>query len=381
MDIKYFAIKGETSQPTNFIIAPSDAVNKERADLVLTGVPADDLLAITTAITTLHTARASTDVAIRIDFLGGNIDVGTKTDGSAIIIPLGYNNIHLYGNGVKITGNVYDVNGENRLSIVDVKADNVTIENFVLLNGGGDGGGIANNGANCTITGNTCSSGDYNDGLYNFGNNCTITGNTCSSGEGTGLTNYGTNCTITGNICSSGGYGTGADLSNYGTNCTISGNTCSGAGLYNYIANCTITGNTCSSYDYGLSNYGTNCTITGNICSSGDYGLSNYGNNCTISVNTCSGGYGYGLSNTGTNCTITGNICSSDECGLYCEVSDTTNKCIITGNICITGGISVKTGTCLPATDTNTLRDPNDETKGYITVMEDVNTGVVTLRP
>ena len=87
------------------------------------------------------------------------------------------------------------------------------------------------------------------------------------------------------------------------------------------------------------------------------------------------------LSNTGTNCTITGNICSSDECGLYCEVSDTTNKCIITGNICITGGISVKTGTCLPATDTNTLRDPNDETKGYITVMEDVNTGVVTLRP
>ena len=77
---------------------------------------------------------------------------------------------------------MYDVNGENRLSIVDVKADNVTIENFVLLNGGGDGGGIANNGANCTITGNTCSSGDYNDGLYNFGNNCTITGNTCSSG-------------------------------------------------------------------------------------------------------------------------------------------------------------------------------------------------------
>ena len=53
MDIKYFAIKGETSQPTNFIIAPSDAVNKERADLVLTGVPADDLLAITT-ITTQH---------------------------------------------------------------------------------------------------------------------------------------------------------------------------------------------------------------------------------------------------------------------------------------------------------------------------------------
>ena len=147
--------------------------------------------------------------------------------------------------------------------------------------------------------------------------------------------------------------------------------------------NCTISGNICSSGGDGLSNSGTNCTITGNTCSSGRYGngLSNSGENCTISGNTCSSSDGNGVSNSGTNCTITGNTCIGDYGkGLYCEATDTVNKCIIIGNVCINDGISVKTGTCLPATDTNTLRNP--EVPGvYIKTIEDVNTGTVTLRP
>lgn len=90
--------------PSNFVIAPSNAVNKERADLILTGVPADDLAAINNAVESLHTARGgNTDITIRIDFLGGNIDLGgnTSTNGSINVL---YDNIHLYGNGVNITG-------------------------------------------------------------------------------------------------------------------------------------------------------------------------------------------------------------------------------------------------------------------------------------
>ena len=66
------AVYGKTS--VFFTIAPADAVNSGRADLVLTGAPADDLLAINNAITALHTARGEdTTIAIRIDFLGGTI--------------------------------------------------------------------------------------------------------------------------------------------------------------------------------------------------------------------------------------------------------------------------------------------------------------------
>ena len=223
------------SNPTNFVIAPSNAINKERADLVLTGVPADDLAAINNAITMLHTMRESTDVAIRIDFLGGNIDVGTKLDDSAIVIPVGYDNIHMYGNGVKITGYVYDENYDFSYSILDSRCSNCILDGFVVYNTSYEGCGLYNTGANCTITGNTFS---------------------------------------------------------------------------------------------GCGNYG--------------------------------------LYNTGANCTITGNTCSSDEnSGLFCGASDTVNKCIIIGNVSITGGISVKEGTCLPATQE---------------AMADVNTGTITLR-
>jgi len=117
--------------PTNFVIAPSNAINKERADLVLTGVPADDVLAINNAITTLHNARESTDVAIRIDFLGGQIDVGTKNDGSAIEIV--YENFHLYGNGVTITGEVEDLSHDMIYYVVLV-LNNTVFDGFNVLN-------------------------------------------------------------------------------------------------------------------------------------------------------------------------------------------------------------------------------------------------------
>jgi len=332
---------------SNFIIAPSDAINKERADLVLTGVPADDLAAINNAITMLHTMRASVDVAIRIDFLGGTIDVGTKTDGNAIVIPVGYDNIYLYGNGVKLTGYVYDPDDVEMYSVFTNNADNVIIDGFNIVNNTSDyyGYGLSNTGTNCTITGNTCSS-DYGNGLYNTGANCTITGNTCSGMYNDGLYNTGANCTISGNTCSGSDYGDG---------------------LYNTGANCTITSNTCNSNANGLFNTGTNCTITGNTCSGSDGdGLFNSGTNCTITSNTCNASGG-GLSNSGTNCTITGNTCSSDYgYGLYNSSTSTTDKCIITGNICLNGGISVKSGTCLPATQE---------------AMADVNSGTIEIRP
>jgi len=292
INIDYFALKKDVKVPSSFVIAPADAVNKERADLVLTGDPEADRAAIQEAIDDLHNKRESTGIAIRIDFLGGTIDVGTKTDGNVIVIPLGYDNIHLYGNGVKIAGYV------EMYSVFTNNADNVIIDGFNVNN-----------------------SSNYGDGLSNSGTNCTIIGNTCSSSNGNGLYNSGTNCTII--------------------------------------------GNTCSSINYGLYNTGTNCTITGNTCSSINYGLSNTGTNCIITGNTCSGKYG--LYNTGTNCTIIGNTCSSEyDYGLYNGSTSTTDKCIITGNICLNGGISVKSGTCLPATQS---------------AMADVNTGTITIRP
>ena len=340
INIDYFALKKDVKVPSSFVIAPADAVNKERADLVLTGDPEADRAAIQQAIHDLHNARESTDIAIRIDFLGGTIDVGTKTDGNAIVIPVGYDNIHLYGNGVKLTGEVYNSDYNHTYSVFTNNADNVVIDGFNIVN----------------------NTSEYGYGLSNTGTNCTITGNTCS-GSGSGLYNSGTNCTITGNTCS-GNYG----LYNSGTNCTITGNTCDGDGygLYNLGNNCTITGNTCSSGYQGLRNSGTNCIITGNTCSGGYQGLQNSGTNCTITGNTCSGGY-QGLQNSGTNCTITGNTCSSDyDYALYNDSTSTTDKCIITGNICLNGGISVKTGTCLPATQE---------------AMADVNTGTIEIRP
>ena len=243
------AMQGQTH--IHYSIAPANAVNKERADLVLTGVPADDLAAINNAIAMLHTARADTDIAIRIDFLGGNIDLGTVTDGSAIVIPVGYDNIHLYGNGVKITGEVYDINEENMYSVLDSSGNNCILDGFDIHNSGDYG--LNNSGTNCIISGNTCSGG-YSYGLSNTGTNCTITGNTCSSSDVGGLYNTGTGCTITGNTCSSSSDVGG--LYNTGTGCIITGNTCSsdyGTGLYNLGTNCTITSNTCGgSYGGGL---------------------------------------------------------------------------------------------------------------------------------
>ena len=114
----------------------------------------------------MHNARESTDIAIRIDFLGGTIDVGTKTDGDAIVIPDGYDNIHLYGNGVKLTGEVYDPDDVEIYSVFINNADNVIIDGFNIVN----------------------NASYYGYALYNRGNNCTITGNTCSGNSGVYIT-------------------------------------------------------------------------------------------------------------------------------------------------------------------------------------------------
>ena len=185
INIDYFALKKDVKVPSSFVIAPQDAINKSGADLILTGDPEADRAAINQAITDLHTSRESTDIAIRIDFLGGTIDVGTKTDGSAIVIPVGYDNIHLYGNGVKLTGEVYDPDNVEIYSVFTNNADNVIIDGFNIVNNSDEfGDGLSNTGNNCTITGNTCSGSNY--GLYNSSTSttakCIITGNICLNG-------------------------------------------------------------------------------------------------------------------------------------------------------------------------------------------------------
>ena len=126
--LEFGKLGGGDSAGLQYTIAPANAVNKEKADLILTGIPEDDLAAINGAIEMLHAARESTDIAIRIDFLGGIIDVGEKSDGSAIVIQ--YDNIHLYGNGVQITGMVYDSAYEETFSIMAIHGSRIILKKF-----------------------------------------------------------------------------------------------------------------------------------------------------------------------------------------------------------------------------------------------------------
>lgn len=162
-----------------YVIAPADAVNKERADLVLTGDPAADGLAINSAFAELDNARGGdSSIAVRIDFMGGNIVLDDNTQ-----ILLEYDNFHVYGNGVRITGDIGDYNGILHVQGEDCKLSDIYTHNKNWDNGDGISA------SNSTLT-NCTGSSDY--GIY--ASNSTLTNCTGSGDSGYGI--YAYNSTI-----------------------------------------------------------------------------------------------------------------------------------------------------------------------------------------
>lgn len=114
-----------------FVIAPHNAVNKNRADLVLTGI--NDIARINEQILYLKERRdliGDGSQQIRIDFMGGEIICEKR-------ITL-YSNMSIYGNNTLLNANV-SLNGLERPEaffsvMAGVDADNVTIDGFRMYN-------------------------------------------------------------------------------------------------------------------------------------------------------------------------------------------------------------------------------------------------------
>jgi hypothetical protein len=198
-------VLGGLAGGTQYTIAPSNAVNKDRADLILTGT--DDAAAINAAFTALVALRASDDVAVRVDFLGGDIEVE-----ETIEIPT---NFRIYGNGVNLIGEAALT--EEYLSVIDIaNGCTVYIEGINTSNGYI---GIENSGA---VTINNCAFNSAGEcGIYNAGT-ATINNCNCNSNNHTGIRNSGT-ATINDCNCSDNSY---YGIDNYGTNSIIVGNRC-----------------------------------------------------------------------------------------------------------------------------------------------------------
>ena len=181
-----------------FIIAPADAVNKERADLVLTGT--NDAQAINDVFTMLHNKRGGdSNIAIRIDFMGGNIELDDDTQ-----ILLEYDNFHIYGNGVRIEGDIGDENWETSYGILHVQGEDCKLSDIYTHN----------------------KTWDYGFGIY--ASNSTLTNCTGSSDHGPGI--YTSNSTLT-NCIGNSSDSAGIDVSNSTlTNCT--GSSDYGPGIY-----------------------------------------------------------------------------------------------------------------------------------------------------
>jgi hypothetical protein len=281
---------GLTISRSNFVIAPSNAVNANRADLVLTGT--NDALAIQTALNDLATARADVTTQVRIDFLGGDINLD-----AAILIP---NNFNLFGNGVRIIAVTFDSSDGNATPFpifgqFDTNNYNANVEGFVFP------------------AGSTC------EGYINIANgnisNCTAF---VSSNWGWGNPDYQTNngsidhC-ISGDII--GNKGMCVLVSGSISNCTVGAVSDGGYGILGTsISNCTV-----GAVSGGCGISGTsisNCTV-GAV--SGGYGISGTSiSNCTVGA--VSGG-SYGISGSGIIGIITGNYVESIENGMY-NISD-----------------------------------------------------------
>jgi hypothetical protein len=202
-------------------------------------------------------------------------------------------------------GNLVTVSGNNLVTVFAVNAGvtNASLASLIIAGGSaqGSGGGIANDGtltvSNCTISGNTVTSGQSGGGVYNAGtltlNNSTISGNSAAEkGLGGGIYNGGaltvTNTTISGNTAGSGG-----GIYNAGTltlsNSTIFANSAAdGGGLVTIgsgesgvatLANSIVSGNTATSNADVDASAGTLTNNGGNFTGVSGIGLAALANN------------------------------------------------------------------------------------------------------
>lgn len=320
-----------------YIIACADSLDAHKSDLVLTGI--NDSQAIADFLLTIGSIRAdNTGTNIRIEFKGGHITLEKQ-------LLLTNNNISYYGNNVDITCSIPDV------IAVKNTGQGIIFDGFNIT---ADYSAFQNTNSYCKITNNTLYASSGPTFFNNGGIRAQILNNNISCNFTIGLMNTGMYSIIKNNTISS----TYSDA------------------LSNSAANCQINENSIQGYEYlGLHNTGNNCIILGNICESHyDRGLYNTGTSCTISnnyVETVEGARA--IYSSGIRCTITGNVAIGNSsnysnpgnAGIWNETTSTaaSDLCVIVGNM--TNGISVKNGTCKPATKA---------------VMEDVNTGTVTLR-
>ena len=284
--------------------------------------------------------------------------------------------------------------GSSQVFLVDSNAT-VSISGLTIQDGTADfGGGIGNSGTltltNCTISGNSASTGTGG-GIENLSTltvtNCTFSGNTAPASNGGGLENNGmltvSATTFSGNSAEAGG-----GMDNGGTltltNSTVSGNSVSGVGgginNENFsvltVTNSTISGNTApATAGGGIENNGTltvtNSTISGN--SSGTAGgIDNLATltvtSSTISGNSATGGNGGGIRHavgtlTVTNSTFSGNSAGAGG-GIGSEFSGTTltvNNSTFSGNSASAnsgGGIDLGAGAMATLKNTIVANSP-----------------------
>ena len=234
---------------------------------------------------------------------GDTIEVsGTIDDNPTVNIPVTITQMS-GGNPAVIDGGT---NGS--VFVVASKQDiEVTLDDLTVENGeSNDGGGIAVYGnstltvTDSVISGNTASGGGQGGGIYNDGTSLnivdsTVSGNTGSAGgQGAGIYNDGTltvtNSTISANTAEGGGQGAGiySDGTATVTDSTVSGNTApgggQGAGIYNSgtatVTDSTIADNTIPGpgagegggiYNSGAANI-ADSTISGNAALDGGQG-------------------------------------------------------------------------------------------------------------
>ncbi len=244
--------------------------------------------------------------------------------------------------GVTVSGG-----GLSRVFQVDEQVT-ASISGLTITEGGvtSPGGGLTNDGT-LTLT------------------NCSISGNTASSGGGVYTGQYGTttlnNCTISDNSALRNGGGLydflGTTTLN---NCTVSGNSALGnrGGLYDFVGATTMSdvvvqGNLAASGGglaifFGTTSF-TNCSFSGDVASVSGGGLYNKGGTTTLTGCTISGERaavnGGGLYNndygstTLTNCTVSDNSASLNGGGLANSSGTTTlSDCTVSGNSSGHGG-------------------------------------------
>ncbi len=216
--------------------------------------------------------------------------------------------------GADATSTIIDGGGKGRVVKISGRHSHVTLSKLTISkghSGGGNGGGISNNGtltiSDSTISGNYAANGG---GVYNAGtltiNNSTISGNSCKQGGG-GINNAGkiltiNNSTLSGNGAIRGGgiYGGPSTINKS----TFSGNSASyGGGIYggSTINNSTFNGNSAGLYGggiYTLSSTINNSTFSGNSAGWGGGGIENDHGTATLQnsiiANSTSGGNCHG---------------------------------------------------------------------------------------